>query len=481
MLELAVPPPMVQSFIVAGARRAVHEGPYRIEYFRPSYEPDATPVGHLAFALKHEPLDLRLLAAAFKALGPQGVRNWMLAEPTGALARRAWFFYESLTGVHLDLPPASRGRYVEALDPERHFTGDRRNSPRHRVIDNLLGVPSYCPVVRRTERLESLVASRVDRDIKSLLASVDPRVLHRAIHYLYRRETRSTFAIEGESPSRVRSARFVAALEGVQDFDPLSKADFVALQNAIVDPRYAESDWRTSQVYVGPAVLDHRERVDFIGPKPADVAELMAGWMEMTERILASDLDPVVAAALVSFGFVLNHPFEDGNGRIHRFLVHHVLCRSGFSPKGAVFPISEAILRDVPAYYRALDTFSAPAMRLITWRAAGGGEIEVLNETADLYRHFDATPLAEYLYDRVIDTVHRDLKEELDYLARYDKALGALAGCVDMPDKRASLFVQLVLQSLEGRISKAKRPLFKELTESEIASCEDAIAEAVKT
>jgi len=45
-------------------------------------------------------------------------------------------------------------------------------------------------------------------------------------------------------------------------------------------------------------------------------------------------------------GFVLIHPFEDGNGRIHRFLIHHVLARRGFTPQGLLFPVSAVMLHD---------------------------------------------------------------------------------------------------------------------------------------
>ncbi len=40
----------------------------------------------------------------------------------------------------------------------------------------------------------------------------------------------------------------------------------------------------------------------------------------------AQVLDPIVSAAILAFGFVYIHPFEDGNGRLHRYLFHHVLA-----------------------------------------------------------------------------------------------------------------------------------------------------------
>ncbi len=49
---------------------------------------------------------------------------------------------------------------------------------------------------------------------------------------------------------------------------------------------------------------------------------LMDNWMLMVEQLHAGRVDAVCAAAAAAFGFVFIHPFEDGNGRIHRFLIH---------------------------------------------------------------------------------------------------------------------------------------------------------------
>ncbi|WP_419940946.1 hypothetical protein [Candidatus Palauibacter sp.] len=67
----------------------------------------------------------------------------------------------------------------------------------------------------------------------------------------------------------------------------------------------------------------------------------------------------------------------------------------------------------------------------------------VESDSADLYRYFDATPFVEYLYGRVADSVRRDLKEELGFVAVFDSALKGVREIVDMPDRRASLLVRL--------------------------------------
>lgn len=55
-----------------------------------------------------------------------------------------------------------------------------------------------------------------------MVSAVEPAILKRAVHYLYTKETKSSFAIEGEAPSKDRTERFVAALMRAERFDPTS-------------------------------------------------------------------------------------------------------------------------------------------------------------------------------------------------------------------------------------------------------------------
>jgi Fic family protein len=477
-LGLAVPAPEVESFVVQGARRTAVHDRRTLEFYPRQYATDSTVAAHLRFALRHEPLDLGILVAAFKAMDRGELESWVRTEPTGAYSRRAWFLYETFTGKTLDLEDAGAGNYVEALDPERHIVADRRNSARHRVIDNLLGGPALCPMVRRTARLEERMGVHIDEEARALIESYDPIVLARAVNYLYTKETRSSFAIEGETPSANRTERFVAALKAAPAFIP-SKESLVRLQGEIVDPRYASHDWRDFQNFVGETVGGYREEVHFICPRPQDVPPLMDGWIEMTDRLINSGTDPVVAAAVCAFSLVFIHPFVDGNGRIHRFLLHHILAKRGYTPDGVIFPVSAAILRDRRSYEQALEMFSKPLFDFISWHWTSEQGIEVTNDTADLYRYFDATSFAEYLYERVADTVRHDLREELGFVAVFDRAFNAVREIVDMPDRRASLFVKLCMQN-GGRISAAKRAQFPELTDSEIAQLQTQVQESME-
>jgi hypothetical protein len=48
------------------------------------------------------------------------------------------------------------------------------------------------------------------------------------------------------------------------------------------------------------------------------------------------------------------------------------------------------------------------------------GSLLVNNETAHLYRFWDATAFAEYLYDCIAETIRTDLKQEIGFLKVFD-------------------------------------------------------------
>ncbi|EPR14854.1 hypothetical protein M527_27275 [Sphingobium indicum IP26] len=143
-----------------------------------------------------------------------------------------------------------------------------------------------------------------------------------------------------------------------------------------------------------------------------------------------------------------------------------------------IFPVSAAIVRDRRSYDAVLESFSRPLLSAIEWGWTSGHEIVVRSDTAPLYRFFDATSVAEYLYDRVIDTVRTDLREELGFLTVFDRAMEGVRAIVDMPDRRAALLIRLLLQN-GGRLSNSKRGQFDELTDTEIAEMEQAVQRAL--
>ena len=104
----------------------------------------------------------------------------------------------------------------------------------------------------------------------------------------------------------------------------------------------------------------------------------------MVARLEQDRVDAVCAAALTGFGFVFVHPFEDGNGHIHRFLIHHSLAKLGYTPQGIVFPVSAVMLRDLAKYDQVLTAFSGKIGPFLEYHMDEAQRMTVLNETKSL-------------------------------------------------------------------------------------------------
>jgi Fic family protein len=77
---------------------------------------------------------------------------------------------------------------------------------------------------------------------------------------------------------------------------------------------------------------------------------------DLARFIEADDLPPLVQAAIAHAQFETIHPFEDGNGRTGRALIHVIFRRRGLTPS-FVPPISVVFARTKDAYIRGLTMF----------------------------------------------------------------------------------------------------------------------------
>jgi hypothetical protein len=472
---LAVPPP--RTLHATGERhRIVDADGWRI--LTPRHAPRSTLTAHLTFALKHEGVDLAVLKRLFLALGDEPFRAMVRAAPTGAYARRIWFLFEWLTGRTLDLPDASGGRYVPVVDTRMQYAAAGDSVARQRVHDNLPGTPAFCPLVFRTAELEHQIASDLARRAHAVVADVPRDVLARTAAFLLLHDSRSSYAIEGERPPHTRIERWGRAI-GEAGRHELDADELLRLQALVIgDTRFVTLGYRQEGGFVGEH--DRRTRMplpEHVSARSEDVPSLVQG-MIACERGRSRALDPVIAAAAIAFGFVYIHPFEDGNGRIHRYLIHHVLARHGFTPPGIVFPVSAAILQRIDAYRAALDSYAARLLPFIEWRPTPAFNVEVLNDTGDFYRFFDATPHAELLYACVRQTIEEDLPSETAFLRNYDTFRTAVDELVDMPE-RTTLLLYRFLRQHDGRLSlRARTREFSALRDDEVERIEAMYAAA---
>ena len=472
--KLAVPIPLALTAI--GERhKSIERDNWRL--LTPRHAPAVTLEGHLTFALKYEGVDLAVLKRLFEATGPKPIEALVRAKPTGSYARRIWFLYEWLTGKKLKVPEPGKVTYVNALDPKQQWPGASRDSPRHRVRNNLPGTPEFCPLVFRTPALEEFVALGLGDRAKALAADVPADLLARTAAFLLLKDSRASYVIEGENPPQDRVQRWGRAI-GQAGRKPIDLDELLRLQQIVIgDDRFVGLGLRKEGGFVGEHDRDSRTPIpDHISARPEDLASLIDGMIAFDRN--AAELDAVIAAAALAFGFVFVHPFEDGNGRIHRYLIHHVLAARGFNPPGLVFPVSATILDRIDEYRKVLETYSSRVLPLVKWKATKDGNVEVLNDTGPLYRYFDATPQAEFLYSCVRKTVEEDLPEETAYLRSYDAFKAGVEAIVEMPDRTIDLLFRMLRQN-KGKLSKrALEKEFARLTEAEAKRIEQAYGEA---
>lgn len=448
-----------------------------IEIYPQFLTPEDSLGAHLEFALKYDGTNLEILSAIFERAPEEELLTYIRSKPTGKYARRLWYLFELLSGKRLPIEDLTTANYVDLLETNEYYTAAPIQVRRQRVNDNLLGDARFSPTVRRTARLAEFEKKDLSGRCRHLLEGYPRDILRRALSYLYTKETKSSFEIENVTLDASRTERFIALLATAHKKDFFAKPELIDLQNRIVDERFREPDYRQSQNYVGETA-SWREKVHFVSPKPTDLPALMEGMFVAHRRMETGRIQAVVHAATVAFGFVYMHPFEDGNGRIHRFLIHNILARAAFTPPGAIFPVSAAMLQDKEAYDAALEHFSVPLLQLVEYKLDHQGRMTVLNETALRYRFIDMTAQTEALFGFVERVIETDLVQELDFLRNYDTAKSALQAIVDMPDRLIDLFIRLCVQN-KGVLSASKRKNhFAMLTDEEVAQMQQAIKES---
>ncbi|MEP7196229.1 MAG: Fic family protein [Saprospiraceae bacterium] len=469
--KLEVPVPDVLA-LVSTKKREYKTSEWQV--FTSRYLPEDSLYKQLVFALKYEGIHLLLLKKLFEKLSVEEAIRVFQKEPTGQYSRKLWFLYEWLLNKRLPVEDLQKGNYVQLVDTDLQFALDiGEKSNRHRIVNNLPGVNGFCPLIRRTEKLNQYIVRNLPAYIDNYIKKIHIDVLQRTSSFLLLKDSKASFTIEGESPKSKRLVRWSQAIgqAGTRD---LNEEELLRLQQIVIEnPRFLEMGFRNKNGFVGGHDRSSGEPLpDHISAKWQDLDHLVISLLQTNQLLLTSEMNSVLTATVIAFGFVFIHPFEDGNGRIHRYLIHHVLAKKQFSTQGLIFPVSASILDHIDDYRRVLESYSLPLLDYIEWKETKDHNIEVLNNTIDYYRYFDATKQAEFLYDCVIDTIENIIPNEVNYLIQYDEFKRYLEDDFEMPDKLVALMVRFLEQN-KGKLSKsAKEKEFLKLSEEEIQQIE---------
>lgn len=463
-----------------GGRRAtqVSDG-FRLETYTEAMRPAAEPAAHLQFHLRHEVTHLEFLARLFQQTGPEFVQAWINAEPTGQYARRAAFLYEWLTGNLLQVPERLGGNYVDAIDAAKLMAA----SPEHvvkvqrwRVNDNLPGTRVFCPILVKTDAVNLACGLDVAHLFGELTAEFGEDLLMRSAVWMTLRESKASFAIEGESDRVGRVQRFADAMarRTGQGEVPLTDAALAELQREILGDRTTMTHFgvRQSPVFVGETVR-YQEVVHYVAPAAEDVAAMLDGLC--TFLVKTTGQSAVMRSAVTAFGFVYIHPLADGNGRVHRFLVNDILRRDGVIPDPVILPISAVITDDAGerrGYDRVLDEVSKLLMQSVREHVVfeprqttfpdgvvSNFAFTGADQAKPLWRYPDLSPHVVFMANIIERTLTEQMREESRYLRSHMRARAALKEVVEMPDQQADR----VLRSIEQNAGELSNVLAKEM------------------
>ena len=281
--QLECPPPRRLTAITAVAQRTtvVRDG---VEWLLlpkwAGFRVSDSAIGHLGAALKHEGVDLRVLSRLFACDVREELCTWISARPAGLYTRRAWFLYEWLTGQLLPLTEPYGLQYQPALDPTMYVTARPSRSARHKIDDNMPGLPGYCPLIRRTERLAPERLQGLADAAAAAIARADPGVLRRAVGYMLLNESKGSFGIEGETPPKDRLERWGRLIAEAKDID-LSLDMFERLHRSLFEKqsKFTRYSYRTDNGFVGRHDRDGGPVPDHVSARPEDVRPLLVALL----------------------------------------------------------------------------------------------------------------------------------------------------------------------------------------------------------
>ena len=433
-----------------------------------------TDLEHLRYGLSHEGVNVQLKILLFKETSRAEIEAFILSGLSSKYNRIIWFFYEELTKETLNIADAQVGRYAPLLDEDKYFTGTSKRNKRYKIDDNRMGHSPLTPLIEKTQIPKPF---DLKNKAKKLIDQYDLELVQKSVNFLYAKETKKSNEIEKEHPDKKREARLIGLLKKANEIEKIDESMICELQNAIVDQRYAVTSYRDFQTYVGSTDLFGNEIVHYICPKGEDNKNLMKIFEALCRDIMEDDLvHPVIAATIISFLFVYIHPLEDGNGRIHRFLIHYVLSKKNATPKGVIFPVSVVIASNLGKYDNALESFSKDLVPLIDYTLDDKGEMTILDkETSHLYYGIDLTEQSDFLFWALEETLVNDFKKELEYLKIFTYSVSEIRKVVDIPDRRLNNLINIVISN-NGKLSKKKRQThYSELRDDEVAKIEKII------
>jgi len=247
--------------------------------------------------------------------------------------RYAAFVPDPITGMPLSFEATVAGLVSEAEHAIRSLNDKAR--------------PALVPMARLLLRTESIASSKVEG------MQLGARELARAEARVESGQKASALAIE----ILANIDAMALAVEEASAADRFGVGQIVAIHQRLMERaenRAVAGKIRTRQNWLGGN--DYNPcGADFVPPPPEHVSVLLE---DLCDAINDDRLPPIVQAALVHAQFETIHPFDDGNGRTGRALIHVVLRRRRVAPE-YLPPVSVVLAAAKQRYIDGLTAFRA--------------------------------------------------------------------------------------------------------------------------
>ena len=151
---------------------------------------------HLVFGLKYEGINLLVFSTLIKHYNQQELVSLVNIEPTGQYSRKIWFLLEWISDAEFPEKKAlTKKSYVPLVDEKQQYCIAGTKSPRHLVINNLLGNDDFCPIIRKTKKLERLISENYSKQKGEYLKGLRKDILQRASTFLLLKDSKASLLV----------------------------------------------------------------------------------------------------------------------------------------------------------------------------------------------------------------------------------------------------------------------------------------------
>ena len=190
---------------------------------------------HLLFALKHEGVNLQVIAQSISRIDANQMLESIRKTPSSAYVRMACYLWESFTGKGLADIPSIGGTVANLFDNDAYITTVGEKNTKWRVNFNGLGSIRYCPIVRKTPAIEAGLNEDILSRVTEFVHALDMETAERALSWAYLSETESSFAIEREATTESKAKLFVNLLRQAHTNTDLTEEYLSALQSSTIN------------------------------------------------------------------------------------------------------------------------------------------------------------------------------------------------------------------------------------------------------